>query len=555
MGKLQELIARARAKEEERKAKEALETKEQQEIAANLAEQKSHLTSLIPAIVHNAEQSRFIKLASQGSDCVLVGAAGTGKTTTMKGTIQNLLTSGRFIPTLQDSHKYLPIGTPGIVACSYTRRSVANLRRAMPDDLKNNCITIHKLLEYQPEYYTVLDPITCEEKTTMRFVPRRGPFNPLDAAIQIVIIDEASTVSTELHSLLVQSLPHNVQFIYLGDIQQLPPVFGSAILGYKGVELEASTVELVQVYRQALESPIIKLAHRILSGVPISDSEYPEWHYENQLTIHPWKKKISADNALLTAAAFFKKAIDAKQYDPELDMILVPFNKSCGTDELNKHIGNHIARTKKLETYEIIAGYEKCYFSEGDTVMYDKADAQIIRIEHNGKYQGKWPQAASQFLDYWGHRIDGQNTQPEFEETKDELEERIEALMMSNPDDDIEDKTNQASHLITIKFKDSEQELELSSSAAINSLSLGYTLTVHKSQGSEWRKVFLLFHQSHATMMQRELLYTAVTRAREELYIICEPDTFTKAITNQRIKGETLKEKFEYFKGKIQETS
>ena len=52
-------------------------------------------------------------------------------------------------------------------------------------------------------------------------------------------------------------------------------------------------------------------------------------------------------------------------------------------------------------------------------------------------------------------------------------------------------------------------------------------------------------------MLQRELLYTAVTRAKEELYIICEPETFIKGILGQRVKGNTLAEKAEYFKGKI----
>jgi ATP-dependent exoDNAse (exonuclease V) alpha subunit len=52
-------------------------------------------------------------------------------------------------------------------------------------------------------------------------------------------------------------------------------------------------------------------------------------------------------------------------------------------------------------------------------------------------------------------------------------------------------------------------------------------------------------------MLQRELLYTAVTRAREELYIICEPETFVKDIESQRVKGNTLAEKAEFFKGKI----
>ena len=52
-------------------------------------------------------------------------------------------------------------------------------------------------------------------------------------------------------------------------------------------------------------------------------------------------------------------------------------------------------------------------------------------------------------------------------------------------------------------------------------------------------------------MIYRELMYTAVTRAREELYIICEPESFTKGINSQRIKGNTLAEKAEYFKGRI----
>lgn len=527
---------------------EVLASKNANEVSI-LRNTELNLTKQSNEIQHNEEQSRFISLAHSGEDCVLVGAAGTGKTTTMKGTIAALLSSSsRFIPTLQSSHKHLSIGTPGIIACSYTRRSVQNLRRAMPADMATNCITIHKLLEFQPEWYTVLDELTGLEVTKMNFVPNRNMFNPLDTNISVVIIDEASTVSTELFKLLTNALSHKVQFIFLGDIQQLPPVFGSAILGFKGVELEQSTVELKQVYRQALESPIIKLAHRILSGVPIPLEEYPEWKFQGQLTLHPWKKKISADNALLTTAAFFKKAYDSSNYDPEQDMILIPFNKACGTDELNKHIANHIARSKSYDTYEIIAGFNKLYLSVGDTIMYDKTDATVVKIEHNGAYTGKWAQPHSKLLDYWGHRAD--NKVVEHEESEDELEARLES-MISLSGDEVEDRTTAGSHIVTIRFKDLEQELELSSSSALNSIALGYTMTVHKSQGSEWRKVFVLFHQSHATMIQRELLYTAVTRAREELYVICEPDTFTKGILGQRIKGETLAEKFEWFKGKI----
>jgi ATP-dependent exoDNAse (exonuclease V) alpha subunit len=261
----------------------------------------------------NAEQWQFIQLALAGSSCILIGAAGTGKTTTVRGTVESLIQS-KHIPTLRDKHKHLPVGTPGIVFVSYTRRAVMNLRKALPDDIKGNCITIHKLLEYAPVFYQIADPTTGEVKNTMRFEPSRNQLFPLDSAIRTVVFDESSMVAVSLFHQVWRALPEpsQVQFIFLGDIQQLPPIFGSAILGFKMLKLPV--VELTQVYRQALESPIIRLAHRILSGVPIPETEFLDWKFQNQLTIHPWKKKISADNALLTLAAFFKKAWDTNAF-------------------------------------------------------------------------------------------------------------------------------------------------------------------------------------------------------------------------------------------------
>ena len=108
-----------------------------------------------------------------------------------------------------------------------------------------------------------------------------------------------------------------------------------------------------------------------------------------------------------------------------------------------------------------------------------------------------------------------------------------------------------ASHIITLYLVDSERTVQIKSAGEIDALILGYAITIHKAQGSEWSKVFLCFHHTHATMIQRELLYTAVTRAKDELFVICESDTFEKGIIRQRIKGDTWQEKAEYFKGKL----
>jgi exodeoxyribonuclease V alpha subunit len=501
----------------------------------------THTNQYGTSISYNHAQNQFIQTALQGKSCILIGAAGTGKTTCMKGVATALIQSGAIQPMNDITHKHLKSGAPGIIFCAYTRRATGNIRRAVSDDLKDNCITIHKLLEYEPVYDTVEDPETGKEKRTMSFLPSRDQYNPLPESIHTIVIDESSMVSVELFKEITNALSHAVQFIFLGDIQQLPPVFGSAILGYKMLELP--TVELTEVYRQALESPIIRLAHRILSGLPIPADQFEQWNIPEQLKLHPWKKKLHSETACLTFSKFITQAYDHKSYNPDSDIILIPFNKAFGTDEVNKQIANHIARSHNLPTYEIISGYEKYYFSVGDKILVEKEDATISAIIPNPLYAGKPYQAASPTLDYWGYNS---GVVVKAEHTLEEID-----TMLDNMAGDSDERVKQASHIIKYKRPDSETEFEITSAAVLNAVSLGYAITVHKSQGSEWDKVFLVFHQSHSTMLQRELLYTAVTRAKKELYVICEPESFEKGITSQRIKGNSLAEKAEFFKGKL----
>lgn len=500
------------------------------------------------AISYNENQLRFVSLASSGESSVLIGAAGTGKTTCMRGVMQGLIQSGRAGLLDHEGHKYLESKTPGIVIVSYTRRAVSNIRKAVSEDMKKNCLTIHALLEYEPVYYEVFDEASGENKNTMRFEPTRNSYRPLPSTIKVCVIEEASMVSLELFEELRNALPANCQFIFLGDIQQLPPVFGSAILGYKMLELPV--VELTEVYRQALESPIIRLAHRILSGLPIPLNEYTEWKIPGQLTIHPWKKKLAADTALLTIAKFLTVAIEAGQYDPDNDMVLIPFNKACGTIELNKHIAQHMARKRGAEVFEIVAGFNKLYLSPGDKILFDKEDAVVVSIKENPAYTGAKPQPSGLMLDYWGYNSGDAHTtvDTDSESTDDEIDFMLSQAAAASGS---EERVRQSSHEVTVRILETETDVKITSVGDMANLLLSFALTVHKSQGSEFRKVFLMLHQSHATMLSRELLYTAVTRAKEELYIICEPESMSKGILSQRIKGNTLAEKAEWFKGKI----
>jgi exodeoxyribonuclease V alpha subunit len=538
--KLTDLLAKYR--EQRAKVEGAVKPISRTELAV-IKEDHSHILDKYGnAITLNSRQQEFVEIAGvQGKSAVLIGAAGTGKTTTQRAVTQALIQSGHAGVLDPRGHKHLIENSPGIIICAYTRRAVANIRKNLPPDLQGNAITIHKLLEYQPIYSEVIDPESGDTRTKMSFEATRDSNNPLPSSIRCIIFEEASMIGTDLHKEVIDACPHSPQIIYLGDIQQLPPVFGPAILGFKLLELPV--IELTEVYRQALESPIISFAHRILSGRALHAKGFPEWKKPNQLTLHPWKKKIDPQNALNTAGMFFTQAVANKVYDPEEDIILIPFNKSFGTDELNKIIANYLARCRGVETYQIIAGFNKIHLSPGDKILYDKEDATIIKIEANPTYTGAKPIPHSTTLDYWGfdpvvhEDISGNDIDIDF--------------ILANAASGGEDRVRAASHIITIKMNDSDVEVKIDKASDVNSILLGYALTVHKSQGSEWRKVFFVCHQSHATMLQRELLYTAVTRAREELYIICEPETFIKGIENARVKGNTLEEKAEFFKGKL----
>lgn len=496
-------------------------------------------------ITYNAKQQEFISLASQGKSCVLIGAAGTGKTTCQKGATQALIQSGKARVLDAGAHKYLSSGTPGIVICAFTRRAAANIAANLPADLRANCMTIHALLEYEPVYYDVQDPTTGEFKKTMRFEPKRNVHNPLPPSIQTIIFEETSMLGTDLHQEVITACPHNPQFIYLGDIQQLPPVFGPAILGFKLLELPV--VELTEVYRQALESPIISLAHRCLSGRGIPAKEIPEWNKPG-LLIKPFKKQVEAELACQGIGNFFKAGIDSGDYNPEKDMILIPFNKAFGTEEMNKIIANKLARKHGRITHEIIAGFQKIYFSPGDKILVDKEDAIITRIETNPAFTGARFQPGSATLDYWGHEQDPSKEAENSELTDDAMDFILQQASASSADK--ENRVNQCSHIIYYKKASSDFEEKINAAGDANEILLGYCLTVHKAQGSEWDKVFFVMHASHATMNSRELLYTGITRAKKELLIICEPNTLEKGIEAPRIKGQTLTEKAEYFKGK-----
>lgn len=506
-----------------------------------LAEVKAESFSL--SITLNERQLAAKEMALSGKSFCLIGAAGTGKTTTQRSVAETLLLDSK----LSTCDFKAPWGMgdrvtgPSIAFCAYTRRATANLRRAvhklpaLEEALKYNIMTIHQLLEYEPEFYDAINEKTGEMEQKFRFAPQRTGANPL--RITHLIIEEASMLGLDLWEKLYDALPLGVQIIFIGDINQLPPVFGPSILNYALVQLPV--IELTEVYRN--QGIVLENAHNILGGKELTFNE--------KYQIVEGKNNHGQENQARILGDFFKRLHEAGEYDPERHMILSPWNKAgLGSDNMNKYISQFLGEKRNAQVHEIIAGFNKLYLAVGDKVMYNKMDGVITSITRNAQYFGKEPQLSGADLTRFGVRIIGKGNGNDIEDL-DSFALTYENFSLDDLEKEKAERKLQASHMVTIRFNDTEIEETLSSAGDFGpqTFSLGYVLTVHKSQGSEWDKVFILLHKDHAVSLYRELLYTAATRARTEVVMIAKKQVIDKAIKTQRIKGSSLQDKIEYF--------
>jgi hypothetical protein len=184
--------------------------------------------------------------------------------------------------------------------------------------------------------------------------------------------------------------------------------------------------------------------------------------------------------------------------------------------------------------------------------MYQKMDGKIIDIYRNPQYHGREPQIAGSDLTRFGVRVLGSQGKDDLDALSlDYSTFSLEALEAEKAE-----RKQQASHTVIVELDNGKiEELSGAGDFGEQAFSLGYALTVHKAQGSEWRKVFIVLHKDHATMLYRELFYTAVTRARTKVTIISKDTVVEKAIKNQRIKGDTIADKIEFFNSGVMDNA
>lgn len=306
--------------------------------------------------------------------------------------------------------------------------------------------------------------------------------NPLIS--DVVIVDEISMVDVMLFYHLLKAIPYGCRLVMVGDADQLPSVGAGNVLRDIITSNLIPTVHLAQVFRQADASAIIRSAHLINNGqMPILDEPRSDFAFMEEA-----QPEDAADIIIELCA----KRIPAYRGKDPLDdiQVITPMrNGILGVENLNNQLQSRLNPPSGLKTE---VRYGKTTFRVGDKVMQTKNNYQ--KEVFNGDIG----------------RVSRFNT------------------------DDME---------MFVRFADREVEYQLPRD--LDELVLSYAITVHKSQGSEYPVIILPVTAQHYIMLQRNLLYTAITRAKELAVVVGTKKALAIAVKNSevRLRYTSLKQK------------
>jgi exodeoxyribonuclease V alpha subunit len=511
----------------------------------------------------------------------LIGAAGSGKTTVVKEIVRRLESMGVIQPLAYQRCNGQARNVYNISFVSFTGKAVEQLRKSIPPHLQCCCETIHSLLEYAP---VVIDKVVevdghKEVKGSRIFLPRRDEFNKLPQSI--IVIDESGMVGVDLWNNLFKALDKtnpNLKIILIGDINQLPAVIGKSILGYALNSPRWTTNTLTKIHRQALDNPIIANAHAIKDGQQPHASEplgntMRKFNLINIGSLTPAERegvrsgklnrnlydiKNRASTALNIVVKMIAKLYACGEYDPDVDQIIVPQNVGMlGQESLNGKLAQVFNSANRR--HAIRASYETRFLAIGDKVMFTKNDYGLGILNGMTGYI-KNISLNTAYADYALVKAAEENGMATMQDAVKVNEDSMSFAEQAFADinklaEEKEDNPTltaelEASHIVVVEYtplgSDEPQEIALSKVGQIRGLLLAYAITCHKAQGSEYRKVIVITHSSNSQMLSREWLYTAVTRARENLLLLYNEYAnrgLSTALRRQIVKGETIEEK------------
>ena len=307
---------------------------------------------------------------------------------------------------------------------------------------------------------------------------------------EAIIIDEASMLDISLTYHLLKAIPGGCRLIFVGDVDQLPSVGAGSVLKDMIRSGRMPVVRLENVFRQAEVSPIVRNAHKINRG------QMPEFlaGADSEFALEEFANEQDAAEFVARTYAELTSGGDWRRVQ-----VLTPMHKNpCGVQNLNKLLQKYLNPPSANKSEVNIPGN---VLRVGDKVM------QIRNNYEKDVFNGDIGRVI---------KIDGKNVTVAFPE---------------RPEGDY------------VTYAQGEVE----------ELQLAYAMSVHKSQGSEYPYVILLMVQSHYIMLQRNLLYTAVTRAKEKVLIVGSKNAVRTAVENDKTKrrysllAERLQESSEVF--------
>jgi exodeoxyribonuclease V alpha subunit len=324
--------------------------------------------------------------------------------------------------------------------------------------------------------------------------------NPIEA--DVIITDESSMIDLALMTSLLKAIVAGTRLIIVGDADQLPSVGAGNVLRDIIASGVIPVVRLNEIFRQAKDSYIVTNAHLINKGeMPVTEKDSKDFFF---------MRSYNQDELIKTVISLVTTRLPKYLSCDSVDIqLLTPMRKSpLGVDNLNKVMQSCL---NPPEGGKFEKQHGSRTFRMGDKVMQIKNNYNLVwKIIRNGKL------------------ID-------------------EGLFIYNGDEGLITFIDNDNEYIEVLF-DGERVVHYDFTQ-LDELELSYAVTIHKSQGSEYKAVIIPVHSGPPMLLTRNLIYTAVTRAKELVVLIGIPETLKRMIDNNRETSRytALAEKIRYF--------
>lgn len=303
----------------------------------------------------------------------------------------------------------------------------------------------------------------------------------------VLIADEVSMLDAVLANNLLKAVPEQAQIVFVGDSDQLPSVGAGNVLGDLLDSGVVPSIRLTQVFRQAQESLIVTNAHRIRQGQFPTLVPPRERGSSNCLWIEV-EEEIDAEGNSVTSSALgaqqvvrlVRKSLPALGFRGDDIQVLTPMRRgTLGVDYLNEQLQEALNPSDPHgRKPELLRGSRR--FRIGDRVI------QLVNNYDKNVFNGD-----------------------------------VGTIADIKPDDQI----------LTVRFPEAVVEYDF---ADYDELQLAYAMSIHKAQGSEYKAVVLVMHSSQYMMLQRNLLYTGLTRARSLCLLVGDKRAIGRAVKNNK---------------------